>query len=378
VLDDCIAGRPPKRLPAALLANPCARVLFSVLVEGLADRFEPALCDIYARLFSAVIPGADLARYERIRRPRRVAVEPRRVYILSRITLGADIAVTSVLINAAKLRFPRAQIVFVGPAKNFELFADDPRLVHAQIEYRRGALADRLAAVQELRPIIDDLVLDPDSRLTQLGLLPVGDESRYHFFESRAYGADTSLALPQLASKWCEETLGVPAVPSIPHVSGLPLPGIAVSLGVGENPAKRLPDPFEADLIKLLVARAPVIIDRGATPEESARVEAAAKDTNATLFQGSFASFARIIARSKLYVGYDSAGQHAAAAFGTPLISIFAGFAVPRMFDRWRPVSHNANVIRVEKPDSAAVLAEMNAVVTQASWPASSRTSDPL
>src|SRR5438270_11776931 len=61
VLADCIAGRPPKSLPLSLLQDPCARALFGVLVEGLADRFDPDLCEIYARLFSAAFPGADLA-----------------------------------------------------------------------------------------------------------------------------------------------------------------------------------------------------------------------------------------------------------------------------------------------------------------------------
>jgi hypothetical protein len=37
------------------MADPCAPALFGVLVEGLADRFEPALCDAYARLFSQAI-----------------------------------------------------------------------------------------------------------------------------------------------------------------------------------------------------------------------------------------------------------------------------------------------------------------------------------
>jgi hypothetical protein len=107
--------------------------------------------------------------------------------------------------DAAKQRFPKAQIVFVGPHKNFELFAADRRLTHAPLEYRRGTLQDRLASATELESMIDDgrLVLDPDSRLTQLGLLAVQDESRYHLFESRAYGAETALALPELASQWC-------------------------------------------------------------------------------------------------------------------------------------------------------------------------------
>ena len=53
------------------------------------------------------------------------------------------------------------------------------------------------------------MVIDPDSRLTQLGLLPVCPEERYHLFESRAYGEDGSGTLPELAAQWAEETLGV-------------------------------------------------------------------------------------------------------------------------------------------------------------------------
>jgi ADP-heptose:LPS heptosyltransferase len=118
--------------------------------------------------------------------------------------------------------------------------------------------------------------------------------------------------------------------------------GIAVSLGVGENPAKRIPDPFEERLLALLgEGGRPLWIDRGAGGDEAARVTRAAERSGARakFWDGSFAGFAGIIAASRLYVGYDSAGQHAAAACGVPLICIFAGFPVPRMFHRWRPVS---------------------------------------
>ena len=50
-------------------------------------------------------------------------------------------------------------------------------------------------------------MIDPDSRLTQLGLLPVCPEERYHLFESRAYGGDTDRSLPELAAAWAAETL---------------------------------------------------------------------------------------------------------------------------------------------------------------------------
>jgi ADP-heptose:LPS heptosyltransferase len=290
-----------------------------------------------------------------VRVPRPVSADPARVFVLSRITLGADIAVTSVLLDAAKHRFPKAKIFFVGPRKNYDLFAADPRLTHAPLNYRRAARLETWRDLAAL-PGATDLVLDPDSRLTQLGLLPVGMESRCHLFESRAYGAETDHPLPRLASDWCVETLGVPGVPYVclaPATGDLPTERVAVSLGVGENPAKRIPDPFESQLLQLL---GPAVVDCGASLEESARVQQAARGTAATLFQGPFADFARIIARSHFYVGYDSAGQHAAAALGIPLICIFAGFPVPRMFHRWRPVAPNATVIRVDDPDPAATL----------------------
>ncbi|MGD0438775.1 MAG: glycosyltransferase family 9 protein, partial [Bryobacteraceae bacterium] len=77
----------------------------------------------------------------------------------------------------------------------------------------------------------------------------------------------------------------------------------------------------------------------GAGGEEAERVEHAVSQAGAgiTTWDGSFAGFAEHIARSRLYVGYDSAGGHVAAACGVPLASIFAGFASERMLQRWKP-----------------------------------------
>ena len=355
VLAECVAGRPPSELPRELIGDACRDALFSILAEGLGDRFEPALCDVYARLFAQAIPGADAERYFRVRRPRRITIEPRRVFVLSRITLGADIAVSSVLMDAAKQRFPKAQIVFVGPRKNFELFAADPRLVHAQLDYRRGTLLD---AWRRLRAMVDDLVIDPDSRLTQLGLLPVGEEDRCHHFESRGYGGAGSRTLPELAAAWSEETFGVAGAK--PYLAlgdcGKAAGHIAVSLGVGENPGKRIADPFEEQLLSLLGTRGlPMIVDRGAGGEEAERVKQAVARSHAAVeyWDGSFAGFARRIANASLYVGYDSAGQHAAAALGVPSVCVFAGFPAPRMFDRW---GAKGAVIRVDDPDPGLVI----------------------
>jgi len=174
LLEQCLAGAPPAKLPPELAHDDCARALFGIFVEGLGDRFEPQLCDAYADLFSQAIPGQDpaalAARYRRVRTVRggsglaTLASELRsdaqagglchhspQVLILSRVTLGADVAVTSVILDAAKKGFPNSQITFAGPRKNFELFAADPRLTHAPIDYRRGTLADRPVSVHGCR-----------------------------------------------------------------------------------------------------------------------------------------------------------------------------------------------------------------------------------
>ena len=326
------------------------RALFTEIIEPLADHFEPADCDTYVRMFAPVLrdvftdlAGEDIeSRYHRIRRVRPTTIEPRAVFVLSRVTLGADVAVTSIVLDAAKRRFPNAEICFVGPGKNAELFAADPRIRSCTIPYARAAtLRERLSvwdALRELTATPDSLILDPDSRLTQLGLLPIGREEHYHLFESRSFGADSTDSLVTLTQGWVDATLGVPDARAY-VCTGLDAAEFAttVSFGVGENPAKRVADPFEQEVLKRLPQ--PILIDKGAGGEEAYRVEraVAASEVNASFWEGSFAGFAAHIARSRLFVGYDSAGGHVAAACGVPLISIFTGYACERMFQRWRP-----------------------------------------
>ena len=92
---------------------------------------------------------------------------------------------------------------------------------------------------------------------------------------------------------------------------------------------------------------ASILVDKGGSAEERARVERALLPGVRT-HQGEFAPFAAQIAKSKLFVGYDSAGGHVASACGVPLISIAKGFANERMAARWRP---RGTVIRSGDPD---------------------------
>ena len=174
-----------------------------MVAEGLADRFEPALCDTYAVLFSEALAAVEpelsaeklLARYRKIRNPRKFeGGAVRNVFVLSRVTLGADVAITSVILDAAKQRFPDARICLAGSRKAWELFEADPRIEHLPVAYpRSGSLRERLEAWHALRRSLaqpESITIDPDSRLTQLGLAPVCADENYYFFESRSYGGD--------------------------------------------------------------------------------------------------------------------------------------------------------------------------------------------
>jgi hypothetical protein len=214
-------------------------------------------------------------------------------------------------------------------------------------------LRERLAS----QPYFEDgIVIDPDSRITQLGLLPVCPEQNYYFFESRSYGGDSDESLSTLTSRWASETFGVAGARA--YIAPLPSsarPDVTVSFGVGENQEKRIQDPFEEQLLSALLNRGrKILIDKGAGGEETKRVENVLRCLpGIETWQGDYAPFAGSISRSRLYVGYDSAGQHVAAACGIPLISIFSGYVCERMFHRWRPTGPGRiEVIKVSSPSA--------------------------
>jgi hypothetical protein len=351
LLDHCLRG---EAWPAALLDRAIeedgGRALLSIVVERLGDLFEPRLCQVYRRLFTEVIARVAPELRERVRSPQpphqslnTSQRDAQRVYVLSRVTLGADVAVTSVLIDAAKRRFRDAEIIFAGPRKSYEMFEADARIAHFDVPYARtGSLGERLRASADLW-IDDGIVIDPDSRLTQLGLISVCPPDRYFHFESRSFGGDGEERLPALASRWARETLGVENARAYvaPLLAESEPSAITMSLGVGENPAKRIGGDFEINLLATLrTSGKSILIDKGGSPEEWERVEYLVDQQaqpGVHAHDGSFAHFAAEIARSQLYVGYDSAGGHVASACGVTVISIFAGAVSDRFLSRWRP-----------------------------------------
>jgi ADP-heptose:LPS heptosyltransferase len=369
-----------------LQARAATRALFGIVIERLGDLFEPALCDLYARLFAQVISRALpehkiedlLMRYRRVRQVRRFpGGEVRRVFVLSRVTLGADVAVTSAVLAAMKERFPDAEICLVGPQKNAEMFEADRRITGVAVAYGRASLLrDRLLAAAELQVAVEEpnaIVVDPDSRLTQLGLIPICDDARYFFYESRAFGGDSLASLPELTAMWLREVFDVEG--ARPYTAPRRQDGIAeitVSLGVGDNANKRLDDAFELELLRALLGQGRrVLIDRGAGGEEGDRVSALVQRLDGPellqMHDGSYASFASHILQSNLYVGYDSAGQHVAAAAGIPLVSVFTGYACERMLARWHPRGRHSHVVTVNESNRASALERTQRAIREAS-----------
>lgn len=412
------------------LAEPGHRATFPRLIETLSDSFDPSHGLLYDRAFAQMISiarnlpaaaavDAALRRFglgdERAFLLRKARLRDsgkhlesaerspvRKALILSRVTLGADVAVTSIALQKARLIFPNAERVLIGPARTAELFGGDPTLRFVPVAYQTaGGLLERLQNWLPVLAAVDRetvrlsaheyVVIDPDSRLLQLGMLPaVRDESRYFFFESRRWEATLQDTISMITSKWLGLTFGddleiLPAVwlrdrdRQLGRALVQPLrrsPShrvVAVSFGDGGNPAKRAADAFEAGLLlRLLEAGCSVALDKGSGEEEAQRAAALvylARDkrvmsveVNADtapailasgglascqllLWQGGIGAWAGVIAASDEYIGYDSAGQHIAAALRVPLIDLFLEPTSARFRSRWRPSGRG--VIRI-------------------------------
>src|SRR5262249_45128275 len=414
------------------VARAGVRALFQDLIERLNDTFDPAACKLYDRIFARVIDyyrrlpqsrefdGALrgfglmnepdlLARKSAIRNPRAPIRNPQsaisKVLLLSRITIGADVAVTSVIIARLRALLPQAEFVLLGPAKLRELFGGDHRVRIREIEYERGGgVLSRLtswinlveAVNEEIRGLNADefWLIDPDSRLTQLGLLPLlKDERNYFFFESRSYqGPKTDddenprsairdpRSIGQLTSRWLNQVFGDSretfpylALPAEHQnfgrgvVEKLRCAGAshvtAISLGVGGNQRKRVSEEFEIEITNYLIDDSTLILDKGATNEEREQINRVVRalraaghavieinegnrasaisrekiEAGAITWDGGVGAFAGLIAASDRYIGYDSAGQHIGAALGVPTLTFFVNSSSATFAERWRP-----------------------------------------
>ena len=385
------------------VASAATSAIFLDIVEPWSDRFSPAHCDAYVAFMSEVMyasgspVAAELARqglqgpaelarrYSSIRTAGRPdPLDPERVttaVVLSRVTLGADVAVTSAVIRAVLRAFPRTSVTFLAPRKNLALLAGDERIDGREVSYGRSSLlAERLAAWPMIREQVQacsvglspgqSVVIDPDSRLTQLGLLPVTDDRHYRFFESRSWLPESPAPLGRVATEWCASMWGIDAEPVRPFVrsgfgeealcdqlrTGSVRPVSTISLGVGGRESKRLDGRFEDALLDLLRERGYAsVLDCGAGETEARRAgrryraftgskchrdegsRAPLEPSSLMTWRGSMHGFGNLIGASQVYVGYDSAAAHLAAAQGVPVISIFAGAPSATFRRRWTP-----------------------------------------
>ncbi len=433
------------------------QALFPQVIERLNDSFNHSACAVYDQLFAQVIShcralpeGAALnetlnrfglyqeedllARKARLLRRAQAhpAGKVRKIILLSRITIGADVAINSTLFAALRERFPQAEFVWLGSPKLRELFGGTARVRVRELRYERGGgllarlnawLATVEAVTEEGRwcwqddPQNEMLVIDADSRLTQLGLLPViADDRHYYYFESRSYNSMSAASLARLTAQWASEVFGArtDAVPQLvlpaEHLAlGKALrtrwcPAdetlVTVSWGVGGNARKRLNVEFEAALLlhllkgveltklrreqitsvlpneflehyepflkeeesKPAIPACKILLDKGGDQAERQQINElleqlraqgkrvlelnesnAAEILNQSTFgahivtwDGGIGALAGLIAASDFYVGYDSAGQHLAAALATATLTIFVNDNAPLFAARWR------------------------------------------
>jgi ADP-heptose:LPS heptosyltransferase len=182
--------------------------------------------------------------------------------------------------------------------------------------------------------------------------------------------------MAELANRWMDTVFGVsefcyPKVWTIPSISLktrklaalLRSAGctrlVAVNLGVGTNPRKRLSLDFEQDLLRAILKdpQTVVLLDKGFGQDELSRSAALLDGIKNQGFSTADMSFddpeypsfshglltiectigeiAALIAQCDEFIGYDSACQHIAAAVQTPAVTIFAGSNDMHFVRRW-------------------------------------------
>ncbi len=389
-----------RRLQQQLLARIVTRI-----------RRLPEAVSFHERLnrFSLEDEGALLERIRRLARMETPALPPRveRVLIPSRVTLGADLLLTGVIVRTCLDAFPDAEIVFLGSRKNAGLIAADSRRFRTrEFSYpRRGSLMERMltwvdlvdAVREETAGLVagrDFVVINPDSRFLQSGLLPLfpaGREARSYFgWDPSVPGKEAkersqledlnrwlgemfrshprnplqgpSLHLGDSVRGWAKEMLTSLDLGREPVLVGM-------NLGVGGNPDKRIHRNREtvSDFERLLVTGlldqgTTLVLDAGLGADElerarrlyletrerglvTARIaggrllkdDSGSSPARLILFQGPVAEFGALLRWCRIYVGYDSLGQHLAAALNLDLITIFGGHATSLFACRWRP-----------------------------------------
>ncbi|HOK03952.1 MAG TPA: glycosyltransferase family 9 protein [Victivallales bacterium] len=398
--------------------------LFGTVIESLCDDFEELQTEAYNRVMSIII---DYCRYlpqgkkideflnkfklfsideiynraEKLRYEALTSCEIRnvkKVIVLSRVTIGADVAITGTMLQRIFLRFPDAELTLIGSSKLAEIYGGNKKIKIVPVLYqRRGSLFVRILSwldvleliekeISSLSPI-EYILIDTDSRLSQLGTLPLVPEKNYLFFRSRG-DIDISvrkLSMPELVNFWADKVFGKArfSYPKLYLPAEIANKGssfiekirndtekiIFINLGVGGNQRKRIEGNFEYLLLERLLKeeKCSIVLDKGFGEEELNRVEKITKKLKTNGFtvldlksldddfvsqknslysiSANIGEAAAMIAASDLYIGYDSACQHIAAALEIKTITIFAGTNNTRFVRRWRAFGKNKSYL---------------------------------
>jgi ADP-heptose:LPS heptosyltransferase len=326
---------------------------------------------------------------------------PKKIILLSRVTIGADVAILSVIIQRLAKIFPQAEIVMIGSDKLAGIFGGNSGIrIHPLNYARRGGLFERFSSWHATSEILADempldseeniLLIDPDSRITQLGVLPLTHHDNYLFFNSRKCDSTAKNArMAELANRWIDTVFGVSGFcfPRIWIPSSVARQArnmacsiratgckklITINLGVGNNPRKRLDSDFEKQLLVefLKSPQTAVLLDRGFGEDELCRSNSLIsylkgqgyQTANARIgdseypdvshgivgVECSIGEIAALIAECDEFIGYDSACQHIAAAAQTPTLTIFAGSNNKSFIRRWSACGNTqCNIVHV-------------------------------
>jgi ADP-heptose:LPS heptosyltransferase len=403
------------------LNSVAARALFSIIIESLCDDFEELQTETYNRVMAQVITfcrklsaGKALdrslnnfgisCRKDLLGRIKIIRMETKslsrhhnikKILVLSRVTIGADVAVTSIIFQRLTDRYPKAEMVLIGGGKLDEIYGGNPRIRLQKAEYEKnGGLLERLShwqlvlniIQQELAdcPLDNTILVDPDSRLSQLGVLPIIAPEHYYFFDSRSdVSFAGNMAMAQLTNAWLNKVTGkddfrYPAVWLLPEplqkaaalYQKLRNNGtrrvIAINFGVGGNPRKKVGQLLEQELLLSLLQEpnTVIVLDKGFGEKElhySNSLLEAVKQNGYSIEDALFAAeldsdissgviglqtrigeIAAIIANCDEYIGYDSACQHIAAALQIPCLTIFGGSNNMRFIRRWSAFGANS------------------------------------
>ena len=421
-----------------------AAALFGIIIERLCDEFEDLQTETYNRVMTQVIDysrklpsGRELDRSlkefsihsqeDLLERLAKIRIngnivsrfgDVRKILLLSRVTIGADVAITSVIIQRLSDLFPEAQIVLIGAEKLSEIYGGNSRINIKAVDYnRRGGFLERLSSWHAVLAIIQDetamtppektILVDPDSRLSQLGVLPLVPLDHYFFFDSRSdISLNSKMSMAELTNDWLNKITGLenfnyPKIwlrQSIMDTAArlckrLKTNGarniICINFGVGGNLRKKVGRPLEEKLLLSLLENphTVILLDRGYGEDEFSytkdllnRVKAKGYATCGLTFgadlddsldwgivaiQTRIGEIAALIANADEYIGYDSACQHIAAALGTPCLTIFAGSNNMRFIRRWSafgPSSHQ--IVHVDTLNNPSTL-DIDDIITR-------------